>query len=93
MTTARLLQAASVLCLMLLGVAGDSASASAPRLVLQITVDGLRADLLDRYAASFGKAWDTWRDAMSDPDSVAAKLQARLTQCDVNLARRGYDLY
>jgi hypothetical protein len=44
-------------------------------------------------AASFGKAWDTWRDAMSDPDSVAAKLQARLTQCDVNLARRGYDLY
>jgi hypothetical protein len=44
-------------------------------------------------AASFGKAWDTWRDAMSDSDSVAAKLQARLTQCSVNLARRGYDLY
>ena len=44
-------------------------------------------------AASFGKARDTWRDAMSDPDSVAAKLQARLTQCNVNLARRGYDLY
>jgi len=44
-------------------------------------------------AASFGKAWDAWRDAMSDSNSVAAKLQARLTQCDVNLARRGYDLY
>jgi len=44
-------------------------------------------------AASFGKAWDAWRDAMSDSDSVAAKLQARLRQCDVNLARRGYDLY
>jgi hypothetical protein len=44
-------------------------------------------------AASFGKAWDAWRDAMSDTNSVAAKLQARLNQCDVNLARRGYDLY
>jgi hypothetical protein len=44
-------------------------------------------------AATFGKAWDAWRDAMSDTNSVAAKLQARLNQCDVNLARRGYDLY
>jgi hypothetical protein len=44
-------------------------------------------------AASFGKAWDAWRDAMSDSNSVAAKLQARLDQCSLNVARRGYDLY
>ena len=44
-------------------------------------------------AASFGKAWDAWRDAMSDSDSVAAKLQARFTKCSINVARRGYDLY
>ena len=44
-------------------------------------------------AASFGKAWDTWRDSMSDSNSVAAKLQARLTKCTLNIARRGYDLY
>jgi hypothetical protein len=44
-------------------------------------------------AASFGKAWDAWRDAMSDSASVASKLQARLTQCSLNVSRRGYDLY
>jgi len=44
-------------------------------------------------AASFGKAWDAWRDAMSDSGSVAAKLQARLSQCTLNVSRRGYDLY
>jgi predicted AlkP superfamily pyrophosphatase or phosphodiesterase len=32
-----------------------TAAAPAPRLVLQITIDGLRADLLDRYAANFGR--------------------------------------
>ena len=32
------------------------AAAEAPRLVLQITVDGLRGDLLDRYAENFGAA-------------------------------------
>jgi len=31
-----------------------SAAADTPRLVLQITVDGLRGDLLDRYAENFG---------------------------------------
>jgi len=31
------------------------ALAEAPRLVLQITIDGLRGDLLDRYAENFGK--------------------------------------
>ena len=43
-----------ILATMLLLVAGQ-ATAEAPRLVLQITVDGLRADLLDRYAENFGK--------------------------------------
>lgn len=39
---------------MLLLLAGQAA-AEAPRLVLQITVDGLRGDLLERYAGNFGK--------------------------------------
>jgi len=33
----------------------SAAIADVPRLVLQITVDGLRGDLLDRYAENFGK--------------------------------------
>ena len=44
-------------------------------------------------AETFGKAWDSWRDAQSDPDSVAAKLWARFQACESNLARRGYDIY
>jgi hypothetical protein len=36
-------------------LAGSVALADAPRLVLQITIDGLRGDLLDRYADNFGK--------------------------------------
>jgi predicted AlkP superfamily pyrophosphatase or phosphodiesterase len=38
---------------LLLGV--SATTVAAPRLVLQITVDGLRADLLDRYADNFGE--------------------------------------
>lgn len=44
-------------------------------------------------AAAFGKAWDTWRDAQADPDSMPAKLWARFQACSVNLARWGYDVY
>lgn len=44
-------------------------------------------------AATFGKAWDTWRDAQSNPDSAPAKLQARFAECTDNLGRRGYDVY
>jgi hypothetical protein len=44
-------------------------------------------------AASFGKAWDTWRNELANPNSVAAKLWARFTACSTNLARRGYDVY
>ena len=44
-------------------------------------------------AAAFGKAWDAWRDAQGDADSVAAKLQARFSACTENLGRRGYDVY
>jgi hypothetical protein len=43
--------------------------------------------------ASFGKAWDTWRNELANPNSVAAKLWARFTACSTNLARRGYDVY
>ena len=35
--------------------AASAATLAAPRLVLQITVDGLRGDLLERYADNFGK--------------------------------------
>jgi predicted AlkP superfamily pyrophosphatase or phosphodiesterase len=41
--------------LIALCLVATQAFAEAPRLVLQITVDGLRADLLERYAASFGQ--------------------------------------
>lgn len=45
-------------------------------------------------AEAFGKAWDAWRDAQSDPDSLAAKLQARFNECgEFNEARRSYDTY
>ena len=44
-------------------------------------------------AATFGKAWDAWRDQVSDPASVAAKLWVRFQACGVNLARHGYDAY
>jgi hypothetical protein len=45
-------------------------------------------------AEAFGKAWDAWRDAQSDPTSLAAKLQARFNACgENNAARRSYDVY
>ncbi len=44
-------------------------------------------------AAAFGKAWDAWRDAQSDPDSTPAKLQARFSECEENLSRNSYDIY
>ena len=44
-------------------------------------------------AAAFGAAWDTWRDALGDPDSVPAKLWARFQVCSTNSARHGYDIY
>jgi Type I phosphodiesterase / nucleotide pyrophosphatase len=47
--------AARAIATALVLLAAGSATADAPRLVLQITVDGLRGDLLDRYAGNFGK--------------------------------------
>jgi len=44
-------------------------------------------------AAAFGKAWDTWRNELADPNSVASKLWARFLKCSTNLGRRGYDVY
>jgi hypothetical protein len=44
-------------------------------------------------AATFGKVWDTWRNAQSDPDSTPSKLWARFLECEVNVSRRGYDIY
>jgi len=44
-------------------------------------------------AAAFGAAWDTWRDALGDPDSVPSKLWARFEVCSENLSRHGYDIY
>lgn len=44
-------------------------------------------------AATYGAAWDTWRDAQSDPESVEAKLWARFLACSDNAGRWGYDLY
>ena len=44
-------------------------------------------------AESFGKAWDTWRTELSDPKSVASKLNERLEKCTTNQSRNGYDIY
>ena len=44
-------------------------------------------------AATYGKAWDQWRDDLEDPDSVASKLWARFLECSTNIGRRGYDVY
>ena len=46
-----------------------------------------------KSAAAFGKAWDTWRNAVADPNSVESKLLARLTACGTNISRQGYDAY
>ncbi len=57
-------------------------------------------DLVDMFwvgrtsdAATFGKAWDAWRDELEDPDSKASDLWARFQACETNLSRRGYDVY
>ncbi|MGH8131607.1 MAG: hypothetical protein ACRES3_12220 [Steroidobacteraceae bacterium] len=44
-------------------------------------------------AATFGKAWDTWRTEVGDPNSVAGQLNARFSECSHNLSRRGFDVY
>lgn len=44
-------------------------------------------------AEAFGKAWDAWRDAQSNADSVPAKLNARLDACSTSLNRSGMDTY
>ena len=44
-------------------------------------------------AATFGAAWDAWRDGQADPSSGPATLQARFNECNVNAQRTGYDVY
>lgn len=44
-------------------------------------------------AATFGKAWDAWRNAQSDANSEPSKLTARLRECSKTLSRRSYDVY
>ena len=44
-------------------------------------------------AESFGKAWDVWRDAQANPDSVEARLNTRLDACSTSLNRAGMDTY
>lgn len=44
-------------------------------------------------AATFGKAWDSWRTEITDPTTVAGKLAARFGACSINTARRGFDVY
>jgi hypothetical protein len=46
-----------------------------------------------KNAATFGAAWDAWRDGQSDANSTPAKLQARFNECVTNKTRSGYDLY
>ena len=44
-------------------------------------------------AAAFGKAWDTWRDALMDPKSMESKLNVRFNKCSDNSSRSSFDLY
>ena len=44
-------------------------------------------------AATFGAAWDAYRDAQADPDSEPAILQVRFDKCAENESRSGYDVY
>ncbi|HXI86483.1 MAG TPA: hypothetical protein VNH64_03420 [Parvularculaceae bacterium] len=44
-------------------------------------------------AATFGKAWDAWRDAQADAKSTPAMLNARFQKCTKNMERSGYDVY
>lgn len=44
-------------------------------------------------AATFGKAWDTWRNAQANADSVPARLNARFDSCGTTVGRRSYDVY
>ncbi len=44
-------------------------------------------------AAAFGSAWDAWRDAQADANSIPAKLQARFNTCSINKTRSGYDAW
>ncbi len=44
-------------------------------------------------AEAWGRAWDTWRGELSDPKSVASKLNNRLEKCATTDGRRGYDMY
>jgi hypothetical protein len=44
-------------------------------------------------AQAFGKAWDVWRNAMANPNSVEAKLQARFSACSTQISRASYDTY
>lgn len=44
-------------------------------------------------AEAFGKAWDSWRDAQTDPDSTPAKIWARFAKCETNLNRSDFYTY
>lgn len=44
-------------------------------------------------ARTFGKAWDSWRNALADPESVPSKLNARFAKCSDVVSRRSYDVY
>ncbi len=44
-------------------------------------------------AKAFGKAWDSWRNALADPASVPSRLNARFGKCSETVSRRSYDVY
>lgn len=44
-------------------------------------------------AATFGAAWDAWRDDLADPDSTPSQLWERFQDCSTNISRHGFDLY
>jgi hypothetical protein len=46
-----------------------------------------------KNAETFGRAWDTWRSEIRDPNSVAGRLLSRYNACATGISRRGYEIY
>ncbi len=45
-----------------------------------------------KNSATFGAAYDSWEEDLSNAKSTPAKLNARFQACTTNVARRGYTI-
>ena len=87
----------------LFGLAGVTAatSGSIPEQVIPINAEQVTQLKAGQFyfninTTNFGggeRAWDTWRSAMANPNSVEAKLQARFNACSTQISRASFDTY